>query len=162
MTLGARRVWRSHSQVCIRTTFSGQADRTRLIPEFLAAQAMGTTGKAFTCQTDYESASINATQLRLFPLNSPLAEQRKIAEIRGRDEAIALVERRLAAARARKQGLMQRLLTGQVRFPGSPSRGARWLGEVAEVNPVCEECHGDAVYLRSMADVAEEGGITYR
>ena len=49
----------------------------------------------------------------------PLPEQRRIAEILGTwDEAIALVERRIAAARRRKQGLMQRLLTGQVRFPG--------------------------------------------
>ncbi|MHB1295313.1 MAG: restriction endonuclease subunit S [Anaerolineae bacterium] len=49
----------------------------------------------------------------------PLPEQHKIAEILGTwDKAIALVEQRLAAARVRKQGLMQRLLTGQVRFPG--------------------------------------------
>jgi len=62
----------------------------------------------------------------------PLPEQRKIAEILGTwDEAIALVERRLAAARARKRGLMQRLLTGQVRFPGftEPWREVR-LGEL--------------------------------
>jgi type I restriction enzyme S subunit len=48
----------------------------------------------------------------------PLPEQRKIAEILGTwDEAIALIERRIEAARQRKKGLMQRLLTGQVRFP---------------------------------------------
>ncbi|MHB1319756.1 MAG: restriction endonuclease subunit S, partial [Anaerolineae bacterium] len=66
----------------------------------------------------------------------PVAEQRKIAEILGAwDEAIALVERRLAAARARKQGLAQRLLIGQVRFPGftEPWREVR-LGEVVEIN----------------------------
>ena len=48
----------------------------------------------------------------------PLPEQRKIAAILGTwDEAIALTERRIAAGQQRKQGLMQRLLTGQVRFP---------------------------------------------
>jgi len=66
----------------------------------------------------------------------PLPEQRRIAEILGTwDEAIALVERRIDAARPRKQGLMQRPLTGRVRFPGF--QGA-WkevrLGEVAEIN----------------------------
>jgi type I restriction enzyme S subunit len=49
----------------------------------------------------------------------PLPEQRKIAEILSTwDEAIAKTERLLAALRARKKGLMQRLLTGQVRFAG--------------------------------------------
>ena len=48
----------------------------------------------------------------------PLPEQRKIATILGTwDEAIALTERRIAAGQQRKQGLMQRLLTGRVRFP---------------------------------------------
>ena len=47
----------------------------------------------------------------------PLPEQRKIAEILGTwDEAIATVERLIAALEQRKQGLMQRLLTGEVRF----------------------------------------------
>ncbi len=49
----------------------------------------------------------------------PLAEQRKIAAILGTwDAAIAAAERLVAALRARKQALMQRLLTGEVRFPG--------------------------------------------
>jgi type I restriction enzyme, S subunit len=48
----------------------------------------------------------------------PVPEQRKIAAILATwDEAIALTERRIAAGQQRKQGLMQRLLTGQVRFP---------------------------------------------
>jgi type I restriction enzyme, S subunit len=49
----------------------------------------------------------------------PLPEQRKIAEILSIwDEAIAASERLLASLRQRKKGLMQRLLTGQVRFSG--------------------------------------------
>ncbi len=49
----------------------------------------------------------------------PLPEQRKIAEILSTwDEAIAANERLLASLRQRKKGLMQRLLTGQVRFAG--------------------------------------------
>lgn len=48
----------------------------------------------------------------------PLAEQRKIAAILGTwDDAIAAAERLVAALKERKRGLMQRLLTGRVRFP---------------------------------------------
>lgn len=51
------------------------------------------------------------------PLPS-LAEQRKIAAILGVwDEAIAAAEQLVAAQRERKRGLMQRLLTGRMRFP---------------------------------------------
>lgn len=49
----------------------------------------------------------------------PLPEQRKIAQILSTwDEAIQVVEALIAALKARKRGLMQRLLTGEVRFPG--------------------------------------------
>jgi type I restriction enzyme, S subunit len=49
----------------------------------------------------------------------PLPEQQKIAQILSTwDEAIALVETLIAALTERKKGLMQRLLTGEVRFPG--------------------------------------------
>ena len=49
----------------------------------------------------------------------PLPEQRKIAEILSTwDEAIAKTDQLIEALRQRKKGLMQRLLTGQVRFPG--------------------------------------------
>jgi len=48
----------------------------------------------------------------------PLPEQRKIAEILSTwDEAIDLTAQLIAAKQRRKQALMQRLLTGQVRFP---------------------------------------------
>ncbi len=62
----------------------------------------------------------------------PLPEQRKIAAILGTwDAAIATVERLIAALEQRKRGLMQRLLTGAVRFPGftEPWREVR-LGDV--------------------------------
>ena len=49
----------------------------------------------------------------------PLPEQRAIAEILStRDEAIAITEQLIAVLKKRKKGLMQRLLTGQIRFPG--------------------------------------------
>jgi type I restriction enzyme S subunit len=49
----------------------------------------------------------------------PLPEQRAIAAILSTwDEAIALTEQLIAALQERKKGLMQRLLTGEVRVPG--------------------------------------------
>lgn len=48
----------------------------------------------------------------------PLPEQRAIASILSTwDEAITLTKRLIAALQTRKRGLMQRLLTGEVRFP---------------------------------------------
>lgn len=49
---------------------------------------------------------------------APLAEQRAIAAILSTwDAAIMLTERLITALQERKRGLMQRLLTGEVRFP---------------------------------------------
>ncbi len=63
--------------------------------------------------------NLNTTILAELPIPfPPLPEQRAIAAILGTwDRAIALTERRLAAAEQRKKALMQQLLTGRVRFP---------------------------------------------
>lgn len=58
-----------------------------------------------------------ATCLKINIVLPPLPEQRKIAQILGTwDAAIGRVEQLIAALQRRKQGLMQRLLTGEVRF----------------------------------------------
>jgi type I restriction enzyme S subunit len=64
----------------------------------------------------------------------PLPEQRKIAAILSAwDEAITLAERLIDALKRRKQALMQRLLTGEVRFKEFEDEawGATALGSVA-------------------------------
>lgn len=65
----------------------------------------------------------------------PLPEQCKIAEILSTwDEAIAKTEQLIATLRERKKGLMQRLLTGQVRFPGFEGEWKeKRLGEIVEI-----------------------------
>ena len=66
-------------------------------------------------------ANINPTELKKnfrIPI-PPLSEQRKIAEVLSTwDEAIVHTERLIIALQQRKKGFMQRLLTGEVRFPG--------------------------------------------
>jgi type I restriction enzyme, S subunit len=65
----------------------------------------------------------------------PLAEQRKIAAILGTwDAAIAKAEQLVTALKARKRALMQRLLTGEARFPGFVGEWRTTkLGDVATV-----------------------------
>jgi type I restriction enzyme S subunit len=69
---------------------------------------------------------ISPTDIKSFRfLLPPLPEQQEIAAALDTwDEAIALTERRIEAARQRKKGLMQRLLTGRVRF--SEFEGEEW------------------------------------
>ena len=63
--------------------------------------------------------NINVEFLDSLPLLiPPLPEQQKIAEILGAcDKAIEAQERLIAQKQQRKKGLMQKLLTGEVRFP---------------------------------------------
>ncbi|MBN2006041.1 MAG: restriction endonuclease subunit S [Anaerolineae bacterium] len=94
----------------------------------------------------------------------PFPEQRAIAAILGTwDRAIALTERRLAAAEQRKKALMQQLLTGRVRFPefaGEEWREAR-LKDIATINPPKpQKVHDDTlVSFIAMADVSENAQI---
>lgn len=65
----------------------------------------------------------------------PLSEQHKIADILSTwDAAIAKTEKLIAALERRKKGLMQRLLTGEVRFAGFDREwGEHRLGKVAKL-----------------------------
>lgn len=80
-------------------------------PQFTSYTKRITTGTAVP--------HISPTDIKSFRFLLPsLPEQRKIANILSTwDEAIVLTERRIQAARRRKKGLMQRLLTGRVRIP---------------------------------------------
>ena len=64
--------------------------------------------------------NLSSAILARLPLTlPPLSEQCKFAEILSAwDEAIAKTEQLIAALQTRKKGLMQRLLAGEVRFPG--------------------------------------------
>ena len=78
---------------------------------------------------------IGLNDLRQLPIIAPpIEEQRAIADILGTwDEAIALTESLISALEVRKKGLMQKLLTGEVRFS---EFDGEWsdvrLGEITE------------------------------
>jgi len=110
--------------------------------------------------TQNAQKNINLQVLRpLKILLPPLPEQRAIAAILGTwDRAIALTERRLAAAEQRKKALMQQLLTGRVRFPefaGEEWREVR-LGQALKERK--ERGYDDLPLLSVTADQ----GIIYR
>lgn len=95
----------------------------RIIPKFFLAITKTTEFERFIqsiTKPAVNQASFTTVDFRKFrfPL-PPLPEQYKIAEILSTwDEAIANTEQLIKALRQRKKGLMQRLLTGQFRFPG--------------------------------------------
>lgn len=95
---------------------------SRPIRALISARATGTSGSMKNiAQEAFLSIRIVAP---------PLAEQRKIAAILSVwDEAIAATEKLIAALRARKKALMQRLLTGRVRHDWEMTR----LSEIAEI-----------------------------
>lgn len=81
----------------------------------------------------------------------PFAEQRAIAAILGTwDKAIALTERRIAAAEQRKQALMQQLLTGRVRFP-------EFVGEAWQKITLRQAL--DIQYGKSPNSIRDEAGV---
>ncbi|MCB8978703.1 MAG: restriction endonuclease subunit S [Ardenticatenaceae bacterium] len=109
-----------------KVTFSGFTIRLRftsneLLPIFYAYLFQSSLVRHALSHKGGGTNISNLNQQILKNLNVPvprLEEQRKIAEILGTwDEAIAQVAQLIAALQQRKKGLMQRLLTGQVRFP---------------------------------------------
>ena len=87
----------------------------------------------------------------------PIIEQVKIAHILSTwDEAIAVTEKLIAALKQRKKGLMQRLLTGQVRFPGFEDE---W--KVSSLEECCEILDKQRIPLNSEERNKRKGKIPY-
>jgi type I restriction enzyme, S subunit len=102
--------------------FAVRADRSKLVPEFLAYLAQSSYGKAYFLSVAHKTtnlACINTTKLKALPvLLPPLAEQREIAaQLSAVDARLAAEEARRAALAALFQSLLHHLLTGQVRLP---------------------------------------------
>jgi type I restriction enzyme, S subunit len=92
-----------------------------LLPEYLKHYTQTERYWRWVRNTVHAGAqpNINAREYSSMPISVPsLPEQQKTVDILSTwGEAIALIEQRIDAARQRKKGLMQRLLTGRVRFP---------------------------------------------
>jgi type I restriction enzyme S subunit len=136
-------------------------DRQHVVPEYLLywLNANVSIWKRIAASSR-KDPNITGRDVAAFPvLLPPLAEQRKIAEILGTwDAAIARVEQLIAALQLRKKGLMQRLLTGQVRFP--EFEGDEWPKERAGTifQPVSRRKNGDEELL----SVTQENGVVPR
>jgi type I restriction enzyme, S subunit len=101
-------------RIRLKESLSGRYLRFLMLSDYARARLM-----TFIPPTEGGQLTVNQKSLSNLRIPIPsLPEQHKIAEILGTwDDAIALVKRRIKAARQRKKGLMQCLLTGRLRFP---------------------------------------------
>jgi type I restriction enzyme S subunit len=151
---------------------------SQLDPEFLNLCLNTTFAKEFCLREKTKGVSqsnINAKTLGTFEIPlPPLPEQRKIASILSTwDTAIEQTRKLLEANRQLKAGLMQKLLTGQWRFPkfGEPAADGElpeeWryakLGEVAEINKESLSESTDGNYRFHYVDLGsvKEGHIEF-
>lgn len=159
--LGRGTIWRGEIQNCLHQNhiFVVRPDKNILDPRFLSLLTNSPYGKLYFRKSAKQTtnlASINTKQLSAFPvLLPPISEQKLIINMFTKwDEAIAKTEQLIAALRRRKQGLMQRLLTGQVRFPGFEGEWkevclskicSKRKGKIVRINP----CHKGFPYIGS-------------
>lgn len=120
--LGRGAVWRDEVPECLHQNhvFKVRANRTLLLPEFLAVVCESAYGKHFfrsNAKQTTNLASINSSQLKEFIIPLPsIDEQRRIVEhLDHWTAAIAAEERKLAALERVKTELARRLLTGELR-----------------------------------------------
>lgn len=119
------KLWRITTKPDICARWLNYMLTTELMRSQIMSRATGTSGS----MKNISQRSFLAIHVDV----PPLSEQRKIAQVLSTwDEAIATVEQLIAVLQLRKKGLMQRLLTGQVRFP--EFEGSEWqeveLGDV--------------------------------
>lgn len=137
--LGRGHIWRGQIDPCLHQNhvFAVRLAGGVLKPEFLTLLTASSPGRRYflgCAKRTTNLASINATQLRQFPvLVPPPREQERLCSLFAEwDASVCCATARLAASRSRKRGLMQQLLTGKTRF--KEFKGERWrtyrLGEL--------------------------------
>ncbi|WP_105633910.1 restriction endonuclease subunit S [Cronobacter dublinensis] len=121
--LGRGDVWQGQIEPCLHQNhvFAVRPKHQILNSFFLASLAASFYGKTYFLSCAKRStnlASINASQLRQFPvLVPPLPEQEKIVQVLSVwDKAIGVTEKLLANSQHQKKALMQQLLTGKKRL----------------------------------------------
>ncbi len=110
-------------------------DPTKLIPEYALAYLLSDHGMQAVKVASPGGAGRNRTLnqgafLKAFISLPPVAEQQKIVAVLSlADREIDLLEQQLAALKEQKQGLMQKLLTGQVRIKNSVEESVNRRGK---------------------------------
>lgn len=129
--LGRGHLWEGQIEPCLHQNhvFVVRTKLDSLLPLFFALQTAGPHGRKYflgSAKRTTNLASINATQLKHFPVVlPPMAEQREIVTVIATwDRAIQCAEKILAAKQKLKNGLMRQLLTGRKRF--KEFRGEAW------------------------------------
>lgn len=120
--LGRGSIWLGQIDPCLHQNhiFAVRTNRRKLDPRFLSTLVGSSYGRRYflgCAKQTTNLASINSAQLRQMPIPvPPLPEQERTCEVlRLADEEIALLRRQLEALKQQKQGLMQKLLTGEIR-----------------------------------------------
>lgn len=122
--LGRGTVWSGEIDDCIHQNhvFRVRTNLTVLLPDYLAFHSESLYGKRYFLLSSKQStnlASINATQLRRYPIALPsVAEQARIVErVRACNQQRNALQLAVLKLGAQKKGLMQDLLTGKVLVP---------------------------------------------
>ncbi|HEX3625586.1 MAG TPA: restriction endonuclease subunit S [Verrucomicrobiae bacterium] len=137
--LGRGHIWNGQIDPCLHQNhiFSVRVNTQLLKPDFLALLTSSSYGRRYfsSCaKRTTNLASVNATQVRQFPVLLPaIAEQEALCGLFNTwNLAVAQCASRITASNERKRGLMQKLLMGQTRF--KEFKGQRWrtwkLGEL--------------------------------
>jgi type I restriction enzyme S subunit len=120
--LGRGAVWDGSIDPCLHQNhiFRVRCSPSVLLPEFLAMHSASPAGRRYFVLISKQTtnlASINMTQLKSFPIPiPPLKEQlRAVTVAKTQDDEILVEKELLRKLRMVKQGLMNDLLTGQVR-----------------------------------------------
>lgn len=155
--LGRGHLWEGQIEPCLHQNhvFVVRTKPDSLLPLFFALQTAGLHGRKYflSCaKRTTNLASINATQLKHFPVVlPPLAEQREIVIVIGTwDRAIQCAEKFLAAKQELKKGLMQQLLTGKTRFKEFVKSGKKVKTRYGDFPEDWSQVH--------MGDIADEAG----
>ena len=119
--LGRGAIWRGEVDSCCHQNhvFKVRANRSLLIPEYLAYWSASPYGKKYFVINSKQStnlASINSSQLKKFPvlIQSPKEQKEIVQRLRSCDCSLSSMNDTMVKYEKIKKGLMQDLLTGKV------------------------------------------------
>ena len=141
--LGRGAIWTGEIEPCLHQNhvFAVRCDRSKVLPEWVSWISSSHYGRRYFLLCSKQStnlASINSSQLKAFPLPLPsIAEQELMAAaVHAVEKQAVAVSKLISAKRTLKRGLIQRILTGHMRFPEfreSSWRSSRLGDHVSEV-----------------------------